>query len=151
MIKREGLAVLEEKMDAFDPSKNEIYKFLGCTKADKIDLKRVMERVEKEIRRLDHLMGLILNDKNLMKASNCRVIPVADYVMNVCDLGKGDLDNLDKTVKSVFRREEFHGRQSSNDRLYLKRNEGGRGWKNFREVYDETKTRVVCYMTAATN
>ena len=72
MIKGEGLAVLEEKMDALDPNKNEIYKFLGCEQADKIDVKRVMERVKKEIRRrLDHLMGLNLNDKNLMKAINC--------------------------------------------------------------------------------
>ena len=72
MIKGEGLAVLEEKMDALDPNKNEIYKFLGCEQAAKIDVKRVMERVKKEIRRrLDHLMGLNLNDKNLMKAINC--------------------------------------------------------------------------------
>ena len=72
MIKGEGLAVLEEKMDALDPNKNEIYKFLGCEQADKIDVKRVMERVKKEIRRrLDLLTGLNLNDKNLMKAINC--------------------------------------------------------------------------------
>ena len=71
--------------------------------------------------------------------------------MNVCNLGKGDLDELDMTVKSVLRREGFHGRQSSDERLYLKRNEGGRGLKSFKEVYDETKTRVACYMAAATN
>ena len=64
LIKVEGLAVLEEKMDALDPNKNEIYKFLGCERADKTDVKRVMERVKKEIRRrLDHLTGLNLNDK----------------------------------------------------------------------------------------
>ena len=43
MIKGEGLAVLEEKMDALDPNKNEIYKFLGCNQADKTDGKRVMK------------------------------------------------------------------------------------------------------------
>ena len=42
---------------------------------------------------------------------NCRVIPVAGWVMNVCNLGKGDLDELDKTMKCVLRREGFHGRQ----------------------------------------
>ena len=90
------MAVLEEKMDVLEPNKNEIYKFLGCKQADRIDVKRVMKRVKKEIRRLDHLTGLNLNDKNLMKAINCRVIPVAGYVMNVCNLGKGDLGELDK-------------------------------------------------------
>ena len=108
MIKGEGLAVLEEKMDALDPNKNEIYKFLGCEQAAKIDVKRVMERVKKEIRRRqDHLTGLKLNDKNLMKAINCRVVTVAGYVMNVCNLGKGDLDELDMTVKS--REKDFMG------------------------------------------
>ena len=65
-----------------------------------------------------------MNDKNLMKAINCRVIPVEGYVMNVCNLRKDDLDELDMTVKSVLWREGFHGRQSSDERLYLKRNEG---------------------------
>ena len=71
--------------------------------------------------------------------------------MNVCNLGKGELDKLDKIVKSVLRREGFHGRQSSDERLYSKRKEGGRGLKSFKEVSDETKTRVGCYMATATN
>ena len=48
-------------------------------------------------------------------------------------------------VKSVLRREGFH------ERLYLKRNEGGRGLKSFKEVYDETKITGACYMAVATN
>ena len=139
-------------MDALHPNKNEFYKFLECEQADKIDLKRVMERVKKEIRkRLDSLTGLNLNDKNLMKAINCQVKPVAGYLINVCNLGKGDLDELDMAVKSVLRREGFNGRQLSHERLYSKRNKGGRGFKSFKEAYDETKTRVACYMAAVTN
>ena len=81
------------KMEALDPNKNEIYKFVGFEQANKIDAKRVMERVKTKIRKmLDHLTELNLNDQNLMKAINCRVIPVAGYLMNVCNLGKGDLD-----------------------------------------------------------
>ena len=82
----------------------------------------------------------------MMKAINSRVIPVAGYVMNVCHLGKNELDELDKLVKNVLRREGFHGRQSSDERLYTKRTEGGRGLKSFKEVYDETRTRVACYI-----
>ena len=140
MIKGEGLTVSEQKMEALDPEKNEIYKFLGCEQADKIDVKRVMEKVKKEIRkRLDHLTSLNLNDQNLMKAINCRAIPVAGYVMHVCNLRKGELDELDKIVKSVLRREGFHGRQSSVERLYSKRIDGGRGLKSFKEIYDGKK------------
>ena len=42
------------------------------------------------------------------------------------------------TVESVLRRERFHGRQSSDERLYLKRNEGSIGLKSFKKVYNET-------------
>ena len=48
MIKGEGLVVLEEKTNAFDSNKNEIYKFLGCEQADKIDVNRVMGRVKRK-------------------------------------------------------------------------------------------------------
>ena len=52
--------VLEEKIDALDPNKNEIYQFLGLEQADKIDVKQVLEKVKKEIeKRLDYLTGLI--------------------------------------------------------------------------------------------
>ena len=42
------------------------------------------------------------------------------------------------TVESVLRRERFQGRQSSDERLYLKRNEGSIGLKSFKKVYNET-------------
>ena len=85
MVKGEGLPVLEEKMKALNPEKNDVYKFLGCQESDDIDVKKVLERVKKEIKkRTEHLVKLHLNDKNLMKAINCRVIPVTGYIMNVC-------------------------------------------------------------------
>ena len=72
MIKGEGLGALEENMDVLGPNENEIYKFLGCKKANKIDVKRVVERVKKEIKkRLNDLTGINLNDQDSMKAINC--------------------------------------------------------------------------------
>ena len=87
-------------------------------------------------------MGLNLNKQNLMKVINCRVIPVAGYVMNVCNLGKANLDKLDMKLKSALRREGFHGRQPSNEKLYSKR-KGGRGLKSLKEVYDEQKLELL--------
>ena len=40
-ITGEGLAVLEESMEALGPDKNEIQKFPGWKQADKVDVKRV--------------------------------------------------------------------------------------------------------------
>ena len=78
MVKGEGLPVMEEKMKALDPERSDVYKFLGCEQSNDIDVKKVQERVKKEIKkRTEHLVKLHLNDKNLIKAINCRVIPVA--------------------------------------------------------------------------
>ena len=129
MVKGEGLPVLEEKLKALDPEKNEVYKFLGCEQSDDIDAKKVLERVNKEIKkRTEHLVKLHLNGKNLMKGINCRVIPVAEYIIR-----KGELEELDKMVKDILRQRKFHGRQASDEWLYMTREEGGRGLKSFKE------------------
>ena len=51
MVKRERLPVLQEKMKALDPEKNDVYKFLGCGKSDDIDVKKVLGTVKKEIKK----------------------------------------------------------------------------------------------------
>ena len=51
MVKRERLPVLQEKMKALDPEKNDVYKFLGCGKSDDIDVKKVLGMVKKEIKK----------------------------------------------------------------------------------------------------
>ena len=149
MRKGEGLEVLEERMRTLDPNQNEVYKFLGWEQGD---VKKVMERVKKDIKiRLEQITKTSLNDENLVKAVKCRVIPVAGYIMNLCSLTKGDINELDKIVKSVLRKEGYHGKQASDERLYGPREEGGIGLKSFREVYDETKVRIACYMATTTN
>ena len=111
-----------------------------------------MERVKKEIKvRSEQIMKTGLNDENLMKAINCRVIPVVGYIVNMCNLSKGDIKKLDKIVESVLRKEGYHRKQASDEKLYGRREVGGRGLKSFREVNDETKVRVTCYMSATTN
>lgn len=42
-------------------------------------------------------------------------------------------------------------RKSSDERLYTKRKEGGRGLWSFKEIKDETKARATCYRATGTN
>ena len=91
-------------MKALDPEQREIYKFLGCEQAEKIDMERVMARVKAETqKRMKALMQQDLYDKNLIKAINRTVIPVPGYVMNVCTFTKQKLDELDKAIKKILR------------------------------------------------
>ena len=43
------------------------------------------------------------------------------------------------------------GRQASDEQLYMKRKDGGRGLKSLREVYEETRLRVGCYLFVSDN
>ena len=43
------------------------------------------------------------------------------------------------------------GRQSSDERLYLKKNVAGRGLKSLRDVFVETRLGAACYMVKSSN
>ena len=43
------------------------------------------------------------------------------------------------------------GKHASDERLYLKRKDGGRGIKSLRDTYRETRVRVACYMACSEN
>ena len=148
MVKGEGLQVLHERMKTMDPDKKEIYKFLGVEQADGLKTKEVFKRVKEEVtKRTQILTKTELNDNNLIKAINAKVIPVAAYPMNVCKFTKQEIAELDQVIKRELRSNNQLGRQSSDERLYLKRDIGGRGLKSLRDVYFETRLRVACYMS----
>ena len=66
-------------------------------------------------------------------------------------MGKGDVEELNNIVKTTLREKGFHRKQANDERLYAKREDGERGLKSFKEVYDETKVRVACYMATPNN
>ena len=71
--------------------------------------------------------------------------------MNVCKFSNGELKELDQVIKQEMRSSNILGKQGSDERLYLKREDGGRGIKSMRDVYQETRLRVACYMASSTN
>ena len=98
-------------------------------------------------KRMNALVQQDLYDKNLIKAINRTVIPVAGYVMNICTFTKQKLDELDKAIKKILRDNKMHGRQASDEWLYMRREYGERGLKHMKDLYKETKVRVACHMT----
>ena len=52
---------------------------------------------------MDSLVYLELYDKNLIKAIDCKVIPVAEYTINVCQFTNKELYYLDMLVKETKR------------------------------------------------
>ena len=92
-----------------------------------------------------------LNDKNWIKAINTKVIPVAAYPMNVSKFTKVELNELDPVVKRELRKFNMLGRQSSDERFYLKRDVHGRGFKSLGDDFVETRLRETCYSVKSSN
>ena len=134
-----------------DPDENEIYNFLGIEQADGIKTEKVFERVKGEVnKRVKMLTNTELN-VNLVRAINMKVIPVAAYPMNVCKFNGGELKQLDQVIKHELRSKNMLGKQSSGERLYLRREDGGRGIKSLKDIYKETRVRVACYIACSQN
>ena len=94
--------MLAERMKALNLKQNENYKFLKCEQAEQINTDAVYERVKAEMdKRIKSLASTELYERNLIKAINTRVVPVASFVMNVCDFNQKQIDDLDKLIKKA--------------------------------------------------
>ena len=69
----------------------------------------------------------------------------------MCKFSNGELKELDQVIKREMRSSNILGKQGSDERLYLKREDRGHGIRSMRDVYQETRLRVACYMACSTN
>ena len=67
------------------------------------------------------------------------MIPVAAYLINVWKFTGGELKELGQVIKRELRSTNNQGKQSSDDRLYLMREDGGRGIKSLRDIYRDSR------------
>ena len=87
----------------------------------------------------------------MVRAINTKVIPVAAYPINVCKFNSGELKELHQEIKRELRSKNMLLKQSSNETLYLRREDGGRGMKSLKDIYKETRLKVTCYMVCSEN
>ena len=119
---------------------------------DGIKTKNIFEQVKGEVnKRVKMLTNFELNYVNLVRAINMKMIPVAAYPVDVRKFNGGELKELDQVIKRELRSKNILGKQSSNERLYLRREDGGRGMKSLKDIYKKTRLRVACYMTCSEN
>ena len=102
---------MEERMKTMDPDGNELYKFLGIEQADGFQTKSVFERVKEEVLKMGKMIANTeLNDANLVKAINMKIIPITGYVMNICRFIVDELKELDQTIKIELRGKNMLGK-----------------------------------------
>ena len=109
---------------------------------DRIKIEKVFERVKDEVnKRVKMLTNTKLNDVNLVRAINTKVIQVIS----------NKLKELNQVMKCELRSKNMLGKQSSDERLHLRREDSGRGIKSLKNIYKETRLRVACYMAWSEN
>ena len=66
--------------------------------------------------------------------------------MSICKYTDEDLKELDQIIKWEPRSKNTLGKQSSDERLYMIRENIRKGIKLLKEIYKETKLKVTCFM-----
>ncbi|KAI5176556.1 hypothetical protein PAEPH01_2356 [Pancytospora epiphaga] len=80
--------------------------------------------------RVEHLCDTRLNGKNLIKAINKHAINLINYYVGLLRLKPEDYAALDKGVRAIFTYQGIHLQPACLERLYLPRDEMGRGLHN---------------------
>ena len=104
------------------------YTYLGIVELDKIKESEMKEKTIKEYkRRLRLILKSKLNGKNKITAINTWAVAIFKYGAGVIDWKESELKRVDrKTRKTLTMYGAMHPKGDV-DRLYIKRNEGGRG------------------------
>lgn len=107
---------------------NNRYKYLGILELDDIKHKEMKSKVEKEyIRRLRKILKSKLNSGNLVKAINTWAVSLVRYGGGVIDWNQQELENLDRRTRKMMHAYGAVHPRADVDRLYVRREEGGRG------------------------
>ena len=114
--------------DSIKELEEEGYKYLGVLQECTIKQKRMKEIVRQEyLRRVKAVAKSKLYCRNLFTAINAWAVSVIRYPAGVLDWTEMELKEMDiKTRKILTLNGVFH-KKGNVDRLYLKRDEGGRG------------------------
>jgi len=104
------------------------YKYLGVLQECGVMNGEMKERVRGEyLRRVKAVARSKLYARNLMTAINVWAVSVVRYSAGVLDWTKQELLQMDIKTRKILTMNGIFHKKANVDRLYLKRNEGGRG------------------------
>ncbi|KAG0442732.1 hypothetical protein DMUE_0047 [Dictyocoela muelleri] len=112
-------------------SENNI-KYLGihenCLgKNEKITCQSVKDKI---FQRIESLCSTELNAKNLFEAINQFAIPVMNYHIGILNIPEREYENINLEIRKILTKHKIYNPLASPERLYLKRNDLGRGLTN---------------------
>lgn len=127
----------------------ESYKYLGVQQA--LDIKSAeMKKVFRErlFCRMKKVVQSKLNLRSMFEAINIWAIPCIAYSFGVIRWTNAGLKDMDKKVRAILTTHGIHHPRSSVNRLYIPRNEGGRGLLNLEITHYNTICSMREYFTS---
>ena len=104
------------------------YTYLGIVELDKIKESEMKKKTIKEYkRRLRLILKSKLNGKNKITAINTWTVAIFRYGAGMIDWKESELKSVDRKTRKTLTMYGAMHRKGDVDRLYIKRNEGGRG------------------------
>ena len=113
---------------------DESYKYLGVLEADKMRMEEMKEKVMKEYyRRIRKVLESGLNGGNSIKAMNTWAVAAVRYTAGIVDWTVDELKIMDRKTRKLMTMNRALHPKADVDRLYLPREEGGRGMVSVEE------------------
>lgn len=112
-----------EPMDETDT-----YKYLGILQSKRIQHTQVKNKLISQFKkRLKTILETKLNTRNIVKAINTFAIPILTYSFGTVHWNTTDLEQLNRTVRTMMTKHRNHHKTSSIERITLPTSEGGLG------------------------
>ena len=139
IVESDGITLPDDKMIR-NLKEDERYKYLGVQELDDIKTSEMKERVSKEYkRRVRKVLETKLNGNNIIKAINTWAVSVVRYSAPFLDWRKEEIQELDRRTRKLMTMHKALYPKSNVDRLYISRNEGGRGLISVEDTIETSK------------
>ena len=123
------------------------YKYLGVNEGDGIQHSKMKGKIRKEcLRWAGLILKTELNSKNKITAINSLAVPVVIYSFNIVNWNPSELRKLDTKIRKRFTCHRMIHPKSDVDRIYVPRNQGGRGMIQFEISYKTTTIGLAEYL-----
>ncbi|XP_044760303.1 uncharacterized protein LOC123317758 [Coccinella septempunctata] len=123
--------VLSDGPDVAGLRAEDRYKYLGIQQTFEIRQRENKDNTKEELfRRVKKVLRTQLSAKNKIMAINSWAIPTFNYTAGILSWSKTELEEVDRSIRTLLTQHGMLHPNSAVERLYLPRKEGGRGMTN---------------------
>ena len=129
-VTRRGDIALLNGVEIQSLKTQEFCKYLGMDEKNGINDRVMKEKVKREyFCRMRKMLKIQINSRNKIMAINSLADPVMTYSFVILPWLKSEIEKLDRKTRKILTMNGMHHPRADVDRLYIKRKDGGRGYR----------------------